>query len=100
MYEISIAEIMLNAAALEFVLSTDELIFESLAPSRARRLIRQTRGFMLPPDKTWSGLDRRSVVTVLGVLVAMALAALSMAAQLSTLHDVRAAICGGDTKGE
>ena len=98
MYEISIAEIMLNAAALEFVLSTDELIFESLAPSRARRLIRQTRGFMLPPDKTWSGLDRRSVVTVLGVLVAMALAALSMAAQLSTLHDVRAAICGGDTE--
>ena len=98
-YEIGIGDLMLNAVALEFVISMDELLYESLAPARAKRILRQTSGFKMKPSKTWSGLDQRAVGTLLFVFIAMAWAAVAfMRDQLDTLYRVKAAICYGDTE--
>ena len=42
-YTIDIGDLLLNAVALEFVISTDELIFTCLGPSTAKRVIRRTK---------------------------------------------------------
>ena len=85
------------AVALDFVLSMDELIYESLAPARAKAILRQMGGFKLRPNATWSGIDLRSAAMLLFIGAALAWAAVEfMHDQLDTLHQVRAAICYGD----
>ena len=70
-YTISISDLLLNAVALEFVISMDELLFVACAPARAKRIVQNTAGFTLQPEKTWKGQDLRSVLTVLCVISAM-----------------------------
>ena len=70
-YTISISDLLLNAVALAFVISMDELLFISCAPARAKRIVQNTAGFTLKPEKTWKGQDLRSVLTVLSVMSAM-----------------------------
>ena len=96
-YTISLEDLLLNAVALEFVISTDELLFHSLAPARAKRVLSNTEGFKLEPAKTWNGMDRRSFFTNLAVCTALVWAAADfMQPQLTVLHRVRHAICAGD----
>ena len=54
-YTISIGDLLLNAVALEFVISTDELLYSSLAPAHAKRFLSSTEGFKLRPSRTWQG---------------------------------------------
>ena len=98
-YEIDLGTLMLDSVALDFVLSMDELIFASLAPARAKRLLRELSGFKLKPRKTWSGLDGRTLMMLLLVCAAMVWATLQyVTEQLDTLRRVQAAICYGDTQ--
>ena len=77
----------------------DELLYESLAPARAKRLLRQLSGFKLKPSKTWSGVDQRSILTLLFVIAMLVWASvIFIGDQLDTLYRVRAAICYGDTQ--
>ena len=50
-YTIDMGDLLLNAVALEFVISTDELLFESLAPVRTKRILENIKPFMLSPWK-------------------------------------------------
>ena len=40
---VDVGELLLNAVTLEFVMGIDELLFESLAPKRARAIIKKLR---------------------------------------------------------
>lgn len=64
-YETDIPNLLLNAVALEFVFSVDELIFESLAPHQFRYVfdLCSATALELPPIRRWSGLDARGVLT-------------------------------------
>ena len=44
-YTIAIEELLLNAVALEFVITLDELIYESLAPAHTKRVTSRVIGF-------------------------------------------------------
>jgi len=69
---VSVTDLVLNAVALEFVLTVDELIYESLAPLRIKKLINDLSQSPIPipspPQK--HGLDR-SVISILVTVVAI-----------------------------
>jgi len=96
-YTISISDLLLNAVALEFVISMDELLFVSLAPARPKRILANMAGFTLKPAKTWQGMDFRTMVTFLTVCGCLGFTANKFITdQLTILYDVKAAICAGD----
>ena len=96
-FTIEIDELLLNAVALEFVIQSDELLFVTMAPARAKRLVDNTEGFTLASAKSWRGLEGRSLVTMLCICGANLWAFYQyMAPQHGTLEDVSSAICGGD----
>ena len=75
----------------------DELLFEALAPRRAKRLIGKVSGFKQPPHSTWRGLDLRTALSVVFVFVTLMWAVFTfMTDQLTVLKGVRDAICAGD----
>ena len=59
-YTVGVEDLLLNAVALEFVMDTDELIYDCLAPVRAKRIVDNLVGFTIP-IKSWKGLDMREV---------------------------------------
>ena len=98
-YTTDIGDLLLNAVALEFVINTDELLYEALAPSRAKCLLQNTTGFKLKPQPTVRGVDFRGVLTICFVISAMTWAVTAfMRDQLKVLWAVSDAICGGDTE--
>jgi hypothetical protein len=95
-YTIAIEELLLNAVALEFVISLDELIFESLAPAHTKRVNSRVIGFRLP-TKNWSGVDGRMILAFALVVAQLAWGINNyLIPQLSVLESVKSAICGGD----
>ena len=68
---VDIGDLLLNAVALEFVINTDELFFSSLAPARAKRVLRMTQGFKLAAVKTFQGLDHECLWELLFLVFAM-----------------------------
>lgn len=95
-YTIAIEELLLNAVALEFVITLDELIYQSLAPAHTKRVTSRVIGFRLP-TKNWSGIDGRMVLAfalVVGQLVWGI--GTYLVPQLTVLENVQGAICGGD----
>ena len=72
-YTTEISDLLLNAVALEFVINTDELVYEALAPSRAKRILCATVGFKMKPQPTFGGVDFRGVLTILFVIGGSAL---------------------------
>ena len=65
-YTIAINELILNAVALEFVLSIDDIIFACFAPTRMRALIKSAKHLRVRAAcKTEGGLDFRSVASFL-----------------------------------
>ena len=95
-YTIKVENLLLNAVALEFVISLDELIYDALAPSHAKSFINRTTGFKLP-TKHWHGISGRSIIA-LSLLVGQLSWAISshLAPQLTVLQNVKDAICAGD----
>ena len=95
-YTVSVAELLLNTVALEFVLNVDELIF-SIAPARVLHVYSTASALRVPPSASWKGLDMRTgslfltVVAVLGTIVST-----SLLPQTSTLVAARDALCAGD----
>lgn len=78
-YTVDVSELLLNAVALELVITLDELIYEALVPTLFRLEHSRVRSFDLPPVRVWRGLDWRSViklVSVAGACVAVIFVAL------------------------
>ena len=99
-YTIGLEDLLLNAVALEFVLSIDELIYKVLSPARMKHLIDCACPLTVKAslyDRTWSGVDTAALVNValtLAWLLGMYLAVLKP--QINTLLLARDALCGGD----
>ena len=56
-YTVSVAELMLNAVALEFILNVDELLYEALAPLKTRRLITLLQPIPVARARSCGGVD-------------------------------------------
>lgn len=69
----SVADLILNAVALECIMTIDEIIFEALAPLRLRSYLDTfTTPLPLPPLKQWKGLDYQSLATLFFLLLYLA----------------------------
>ena len=94
---IGIGDLLLNTVALEFVVSVDELIFESVVPIRVAKLIADLRPVELPPVKEWKGLDAGAFTTLLSSLVVIAVVfATLISPQVDVMVQARDALCSGD----
>ena len=98
-FETDIPNLLLNAVALEFVFSVDELIFESLAPLQFRQVFDRCckTALAVAPAARRSGLDIRAVATAVlafGFLVFVLLWVVLPYDR--TLFQARDAICGGE----
>ena len=95
-YSIDLGDLMMNAVALEFVLSLDELIYDSLVPQRVRRVVSNTVG-LTQQLETWRGIDSRAVLALVCVVGQLMWAVPSfLTPQLDILDAVHRAICSGD----
>ena len=94
-HTIGVEDLLLNAVALEFIMSTDELIYDALCPLRAKHLVENTIGLRVPSTKNirWDG---RSLVSLALVIGQMAWAGTILIPQLDVLQGVKDAICAGD----
>jgi len=96
-HTIPLGDLLLNAVALEFVISIDELLFEVLAPAKLQRLVAAARPLKVRASAARSGLDAGSMGTLAcvgGCIVAVC--ATVMTQQVDTLVSARDALCGGD----
>ena len=95
-YTVDIGDLLLNAVALEFVISVDELLYESMAPSGVRRIIQNLEPWKVP-ELSWKGLDAWApfCVCLMSSCVTVAFIAV-INPQHDVLHQVRDAICAGD----
>ena len=95
-YTIAIEELLLNAVALEFVISLDDLIFESLAPAHAKRVVAGTTGFKLPTRHV-HGMDWRALLSLALIVVQVIWGYTQyLNPQLAVLEGVKDAVCAGD----
>ena len=97
---IDLAELILNAVALEFVTSVDELVFDALAPARVKSRLESIRPLQVKTAgrknvvghvDLWS---LGTLVFVVGFVLTICLTLL--ATQTDVLVRSRDAICGGD----
>ena len=92
----AIDELLLNAVALEFVITLDELIFEALAPDHAKRAVERTRGFTLPKTR-YKGMDWGAILSFTLVAVQLTWAySTYLSPQLDILEGIKDAVCAGD----
>ena len=105
-YTIPLDDLLLNAVALEFVISIDEILYSTLVPTRVRRLVqgaaplrvraRCTEGKGKGKGST-GGVDTSTLCTlVLTLAWVLGIYATVMSPQLDTLVRARDALCAGD----
>eukprot|EP01047_Picozoa_sp_COSAG01_P010861 COSAG01_NODE_469_length_16584_cov_10.725265_7_plen_423_part_00 len=58
LHTVAIGDLLLNALALEFIFSLDDLLFEALAPARVRRIVDQAQPLAPPPSPLGAGRSR------------------------------------------
>ncbi|CAK0861782.1 unnamed protein product [Prorocentrum cordatum] len=68
---LSLGDLLLNALALEIVLSLDELTFDVLAPRSVRLLLSSMAPLAKPRSRSWRGLDGRPVLALAVIGVSM-----------------------------
>ena len=96
-YTPSVTELMLNAVALEFLISIDELLFETLAPIKVKYVFAHVHDLSVPPSRTWNGVDcRTSCFTAFAAIVVMLFFFCAVAPQREVLVKARDALCAGD----
>ena len=66
-YTLALEDLILNAVALEFVISIDEMIFEALMPRAIKQFYERLKPLKLPPFTSYRGIDLRGAVTFLAV---------------------------------
>lgn len=94
---ISLGDLLLNALALEVVLSLDELTFDVLAPRSIRLMISSMAPLAKPPSSAWRGLDGKPLAAIAAIAVGLLLVSeLKLKEQSRILKDARDAVCSGD----
>jgi len=95
-YTSSMEDLLLNAVALEFIMTIDELIFEALAPDRLRDLVAATAPFQMRPLRRRYGLEVKAVVILVASVSALSLVwATSIKSAISNLEQASEELCGG-----
>jgi len=96
-YTSSVTELLLNTLALEFIFMIDELMFTGLAPGLVKFLVDTTLPLRVPQGRGMLGLDLRSAVAVVIVVVFVASITLGkVLPQIAMLVSARDALCAGD----
>lgn len=98
-HTISLTDLVLNAMALECVLSLDELIFEAFAPSPVMMFLSSLAGLPSPEWCFAKGADLHAIIGFFGsAIVLLATVPQWLANEVKNLNAVSHALCGGDTK--
>jgi hypothetical protein len=94
---IDMTDLLLNTVALEFVLGVDELIFSSLAPTKAQAYVDSHRGHAVPRPAAWKGIGVRTLVTMGScvTLVGFLMHGVVLP-NLEHIVEARDALCSGD----
>mmetsp|Transcript_98846 Transcript_98846/g.307980 ORF Transcript_98846/g.307980 Transcript_98846/m.307980 type:complete len:691 (+) Transcript_98846:567-2639(+) len=96
-YTSSMQDLLLNAVALECVFSIDELIFEAMAPRRARLALAKLAPLKSPPWPRWPALDLRGATTFLGLVVLLViLGNVSIVVHVNNLKEAHSVLCDGN----
>lgn len=90
---VGVGDLLLNAVALEFVITLDELIFASLAPASTQSFIGNVQGLRIPPPRKWRGLDGHTTALFVGVL-----GVLGCVYRLVVIPQVRACVCANTSQ--
>ena len=92
----SVPDLLLNAVALEIIISIDEIVYEALVPRRYKRFVSNMAGLPLAPVR-WKDLDVQATATlaVVFTLLAAFVAIFIIPQQLDFLS-ARDALCSGD----
>ena len=69
-YTTSLTELMLNAVALEFIMTIDELLFSSIMPYRVRTLVEHVSALEVSLP-VWQGFDVRNTFTCIAAFSLM-----------------------------
>lgn len=94
-----IKDLVLNAAALGFILEVDELLFETLAPLEVQTLVDALEPLPKPIGCTWYGLGSFSLGSLLATVVCVALLVRSTTLEtLSTLREIEWRLCSEGLK--
>eukprot|EP00947_MAST-08B_sp_MAST-8B-sp1_P004203 g4203.t1 len=96
-YTLDVGELVLNVVALEFIMSTDELLFAVFMPARTKNIVRSVKWRNLHKARSWRGFDLWSTATlVLAPTLLVLLYTLLLFPQVGILVEARDALCGGD----
>merc|ERR1711871_583992 len=89
-------ELLLNAVALEFIMSMDELTFAVLAPEQLQGMVRSTAPFKMLPWPHWRGADVKAAVLPLmfGACTAWVWFA-RLSPMVKNLEEVNSVMCDG-----
>merc|ERR1712157_155582 len=94
---ISLGDLLLNALALEIVLSLDELAFEVFAPSSIKALTSLIAPLPRPRSPAWRGLDMKPLAALLVINAAVFGVWWSiLRPQPWLLLEARSLLCDGD----
>lgn len=90
-----IEDLILNAAALSFVLDFDEVMFSTFVPFPIRVLIRCTEPLPRPRGKSFGGLTTPPILYVVGLLFAVFFINRNLVDTVSLMKDLEDVLCGG-----
>ena len=96
-YTISVAELILNAVALGIILDIDDLLFDPLATTPGRHLVKQRDPLHMPPVPRIRGPDAKSMFMSIAIPAITLLVYFAMLNPfVATLESVKGAMCGGN----
>lgn len=94
---VSLADLLMNAIALEFVLNIDEMLFASLAPFNTVRLLGAMERLPFQHKYHWSGVDLVSfLMAMLTVTVVLISIPVWLMPSIATLDATLNALCGSE----
>lgn len=95
-HTIDMGDLLLNAVALDFVLSIDEVVFCNLSPLQTRNLIAFMQALPMKQKKHYRGLDRQAPLALLFCCLLIVVAYFwGLQGVIASLEDVRDVLCSG-----
>eukprot|EP00747_Dinoflagellata_sp_TGD_P068467 gnl/TRDRNA2_/TRDRNA2_155723_c2_seq1.p1 gnl/TRDRNA2_/TRDRNA2_155723_c2~~gnl/TRDRNA2_/TRDRNA2_155723_c2_seq1.p1 ORF type:complete len:330 (-),score=39.23 gnl/TRDRNA2_/TRDRNA2_155723_c2_seq1:583-1539(-) len=93
----AVPDLVLNGAALAFILEIDELIFNTLVPVGAECLVRHLDPIRIGKPWRWKGLGLRTVTTLVGCIIFLSVMVSHVAIPFrSKLKEIMMYMCDGD----
>ena len=94
-YTTSLEDLVLNAAALSFIMDFDELLFSTMVTLRGRTRLGQLRPLPLPSTRTAVPSCARPLVVSTGLAVLILTMIPSLQSNVRTMEELHGSLCGG-----